>query len=108
MLSNDRKAVFLIAGVGFGLIAGCLLGILYAPQAGRKTRRRLAYAVEDGIDYVASRTQETTESIRQGALRLQNEAKDLLDRGQAVVYKGKAQIEDALEKGVHFNRTATR
>jgi gas vesicle protein len=108
MLSKDRNAVHLFAGIGFGLTAGCLVGILYAPEAGKKTRRRLAYAVEDGIDYVASRTQETTESIRKGALRLQNEVSDLLDRGQAVIDKGQAQVESALEKRDHLRRMAAR
>ncbi|HLN26759.1 MAG TPA: YtxH domain-containing protein [Gemmataceae bacterium] len=108
MLSKDRNAVQFIAGIGFGFAAGCLLGILYAPQAGKKTRRHLAHAVEDGVDYVASRAQDTTEYIRKGASHLQDEARDLLDRGQTVIEKGKARVEDAIETGRHLYRAAAR
>ena len=108
MLSKDRKVVHIIEGLGFGLAVGCVLGILYAPQAGKRTRQQLARAVEDGVDYVASRAQDTTERLREGALRLQDEAKDLLDRGQTVIEMGKARLEDAIETGRHLYRAAAR
>jgi gas vesicle protein len=107
MLSKNRNAVPLIAGLGFGFAAGCLLGILYAPQSGKRSRRRIADAVEEGIDQIASRAEETTEYIREQASHLQNETKDFLDRGQAAIKKGKAQLEDALEKGADLYRAAS-
>jgi gas vesicle protein len=106
MLSKDRNAIQFITGLGIGLAAGGLLGILYAPRSGRKTRRRLANAVEDGVDQVASKAEDTTEYIRKQALRLQNESKEFLDRGQAAIQKGKAQLEDVLEKGAELYRAA--
>ena len=107
MLSKNRNAVPLNAGLGFGFAAGCLLGILYAPQSGKRTRRRIADAVEEGIDQIASRAEDTTEYLREQASRLQNETKDFLDRGQAAIKKGKAQLEDALEKGADLYRAAS-
>jgi gas vesicle protein len=108
MLSKRRNAVPFIEGLGLGIAAGCALGILYAPQAGKKTRRQLARALEDGVDYVTTKAEDTTEYLRDGALRLQDEAKDLLDRGQTVIEMGKARLEDAIETGRHLYRTAAR
>jgi gas vesicle protein len=108
MLSKRRNVVYFIEGLGLGIAAGCIVGVLYAPRAGKRTRRQLARALEDGADYVASKAQDTTEYLREGALRLQDEAKDLLDRGQTVIDMGKARLEDAIETGRHLYRTAAR
>jgi len=108
MLSKHRNVVYFIEGLGLGITAGCALGILYSPQAGKRTRRQIARTVADGVDYVASRAQDTTEHLREGALRLQDEAKDLLDRGQTVIETGKARLEDAIETGRNLYRRAAR
>jgi gas vesicle protein len=108
MLSQNRNAGHFIAGIGVGLAAGCLLGILYAPQAGKKTRRQIASAVEGGVDYVSSKAEDTATYLRKETSRLKNEATDLLDRGQAAIGKGKAHLEDAIEKGSRLYRAATR
>jgi gas vesicle protein len=108
MFSKNRSAAPVLAGLGCGFAAGCLLGILYAPQAGRKTRRRIAEAVQEGIDQVASVAGDKSEFLRKQASRLQNETKDVLDRGQAAIKKGKAQLEEVLEKGAEAYRVMSR
>lgn len=72
-LENRNHAEF-IKGTIFGFAAGCLIGVFYAPQSGRRTRRRIAAAVEDGADHVKSR-----------ASHLIIEASELLDRGKEVI-----------------------
>jgi len=108
MLSHDRKAIHFIEGIGFGLTAGCLLGILYAPQAGKKTRRRLVSAAEDGVSHITSKAEDMSAFVQKETSRLQNEAKNLLHRGEAAVEKAKAQVDGAIEKGVHLYWTAAR
>lgn len=44
----------LTAGVG----VGAAMGLLYAPESGRQTRKRLSRAAEDGADYVTDRSRE--------------------------------------------------
>jgi gas vesicle protein len=69
MLSHDRKPIHFTEGIGVGLAAGCLLGILYAPQAGKKTRRRLASAVKDGVGHITSKAEDLAEFARKKTLR---------------------------------------
>jgi len=108
MLSQDRSAAYFVAGLGFGLAAGCLIGVLYAPQAGRKTRRHLASAMEDGLHYATSKAEDTSEYVRKGTSHLRKEAGELLDRGKAAIEQGKAKVEAALETGAGLYREATR
>jgi hypothetical protein len=54
MVVRELKISDLVLGLGFSVAAGCLIGVLYAPQAGRRTRRQLVSAMEDGADYVIS------------------------------------------------------
>jgi gas vesicle protein len=108
MLLQDRGIAFFVAGVGFGLAAGSLIGLLYAPQAGRRTRRQIAAALEDGADYVTSKATDTGDYIQKQTSHLRNEAGELLDRGKAVIDEGKAGIESTFAAGAKLYRQATR
>ncbi|HET9180301.1 MAG TPA: YtxH domain-containing protein [Terriglobia bacterium] len=44
----------LSAGVGIG----AAMGLLYAPQSGRQTRKLISRAAEDGADFVAERSRD--------------------------------------------------
>jgi gas vesicle protein len=55
MLLQERGAANFIAGFGFGLAGGCLIGLLYAPQPGRRTRHEIVAALEHGADYVKAK-----------------------------------------------------
>jgi gas vesicle protein len=57
----------LSAGVGIGTA----VGLLYAPQSGRQTRKLISRAAEDGADFVAARSRE-----------IRRQAEDALDRGK--------------------------
>jgi len=93
MLSrNYRNAMRFISGIGIGLTAGCAIGMLVAPQAGKRTRRKIASAVEEGVGFIASKAEDAAELARQGTTRLQNEGKDWLGRGQAVIGRSKTRM----------------
>ncbi len=42
---NGKTALALLTGVVIGTTIGAILGILYAPYKGRKTRRKIRHAV---------------------------------------------------------------
>lgn len=57
----------LSAGVGIGTA----MGLLYAPQSGRQTRKLISRAAEDGADFVVARSRE-----------IRRQAEDAFDRGK--------------------------
>lgn len=62
----------LSAGVGIGTA----MGLLYAPQSGRQTRKLISRAAEDGADFVAARSRE-----------IRRQAEDAFDRGKDFAIK---------------------
>jgi gas vesicle protein len=108
MLLQDRGVAYFIAGVGFGLAAGSVIGLLYAPQAGRRTRRQIAAALEDGTDYVTSKAGDTGDYIQKQTSHLGKEAGELLDRGKAAIDEGKAGLGSTIAVGAKLYRQATR
>jgi gas vesicle protein len=108
MLLQERGVSYFVAGVGLGFAAGSLIGLLYAPQAGRRTRRQIATALEDGADYVTSKAEDTGDYIQKQTSHLRDEAGELLDRGKAAIEEGRAGIESAIAAGAKLYRQATR
>lgn len=96
MVLREHKNSDLFLGLGFGVAAGCLIGVLCAPQAGRKTRLQVFSAIEDGVDYIKSTAEDTGKYIRDKTSRLHAAADELLDHGKAVIKKSKAQLESAV------------
>src|SRR5215467_12862278 len=106
MLSRQRGATHFVVGLGFGFAAGCLFGLLYAPQVGRRTRRHIVAALEDGADYVKAKAEDTGDYIHKQTSHLHNEAGKLLDRSRAALEEGRASIESTLEAGAKLYRQA--
>ncbi len=63
---------FLTAGLGIGAV----MGLLYAPQSGRQTRKLISRAAEDGADFVAERGRE-----------IRRQAEDAFERGKVLAIK---------------------
>ena len=61
---DSSEAVSFAAGLLVGTMVGVGLALLVAPQSGRRTRRRLARAIEGGVDDAGERWSELTEDMR--------------------------------------------
>jgi len=108
MVLREHKISDVVLGLGFGAAAGCLVGVLCAPQAGRRTRRQAISAIVDCADHVKSTAEDTGKYIREKTSPLRTGADELLDRGKAAIEKGTAQIESAVEAGTDLCRAAWR
>lgn len=73
---NTKKAVFGLGMLTAGLGVGAVMGLLYAPNSGRQTRKMISRAAEDGADYLADRTRE-----------IRKEAEDVFERGKVLAVK---------------------
>src|SRR5277367_525222 len=66
MSDNDNESG--ISGFGWflaGLGIGALVGVLYAPKAGKETREGLVTGAREGKEYLRQRSQEAAEQMNQ-------------------------------------------
>lgn len=81
----SAKGIWIAFGVG--VTAGAAVALLYAPQAGVKTRRQIRRNIDDGIDY-----------LEDAATHLKEQAETLRKEAQKTFRRTKGQVEDVVEK----------
>lgn len=69
-------AVFFI-----GVAAGAAVALIYAPQAGVKTRRQLKRGFDDASDYV----KDATTYVKDASAKVSDQAQDVFNRSKSVV-----------------------
>ena len=75
-----------------GLGAGAVLGVLYAPKAGRDTRDDLASSAREGSEYVRQRYGDAASQVGDLVDRSKDQLSEYVDRGKEVVDKGRSQV----------------
>ncbi|HWX52990.1 MAG TPA: YtxH domain-containing protein [Verrucomicrobiae bacterium] len=88
---NGNNFMWFLAGLGFG----ALVGVLYAPRAGKETREAILNSAQEGRDYIKHRGREARETVSQW-----------VDRGKEVVGREKEQIGRAIDAGRQAYREA--
>jgi len=83
-----------LLGVLAGIAAGAMLGILFAPEKGSKTRKQILDKGEDYADELKHRFDELIDSITQKYHTARREAEEM-------VSKGKAKFEEAKNEARH-------
>ena len=93
-MSDDRNSSigWFLAGLGLG----ALVGVLYAPKSGRETRESLLNSVDEGRDYLTSRSREARDQVG-----------TWVDRGKDSVNRQRDQISSAIDAGRQAYREAT-
>jgi gas vesicle protein len=81
----SAKNCWLAFGIGVG--AGAAIALLYAPQAGIKTRRRLRKGVEDAGDY-----------LEDAGDYLKAQAERFSDEAQKAIKRTRSQVESYVDK----------
>lgn len=79
-------------GIGWfiaGLGLGAMLGVLFAPKAGRDTRDSLMSGARDSKDYVANRSKQARDQINSVVDRGRDQINEYADKGKDVADKGR-------------------
>lgn len=85
-MTNERYGLL---EVGLAFFAGCLVGgtvaLLYAPQSGTRTRRRIADFAEDVRDRAGDVTEQATEKIQKATEQANEKFHSVIERSRNMV-----------------------
>ncbi len=100
-MSDEKQSggfSWFVAGLGLG----ALLGVLYAPKAGRETREDVVSSARDGAEYLKQRSRETADQFSTFVERGKAQVNDYVAQGKDYVDRGRAQVEQAVYQGRDF------
>jgi gas vesicle protein len=91
-----------ILGVLGGLAAGAIMGILFAPEKGKKTRKKIKNVGNDYKDELKEKFDSALETISKKYDVLKEEGQGLFDEGRSKFEKTKKDIENLDIKNVNI------
>jgi gas vesicle protein len=96
MADNDNGGFgWFLAGLGIG----ALVGVLYAPKAGKETREDLKASALDAKDRAAKLYADTTDQVTGYVQQGKDVANEYVDKGREYYEKGRSQFNDYVDKG---------
>jgi len=98
MADNDNG----VSGLGWflaGLGLGALVGVLYAPKAGKETREDLVASALDAKDRAAVLAQQAKDRAADLAAQGKEQVSQYVDRGREYYDRGRTQWAQYVEKG---------
>ncbi len=95
-MSSGKVFLGILAGVS----AGALLGILFAPEKGIDTRKKISKIGDDYVDDLKSKFDHFLDSITENIESAKEDADDLIHQGKSKAQKVKNDVKNATNKKV--------
>lgn len=86
-----------ILGALAGLATGAILGILFAPEKGTETRKKIANKGKDAADELKDNYNSIINSLTSKLESAKNEGKNYYDEGKDLVQNTKSQLDGVLK-----------
>ncbi|MBC5838885.1 YtxH domain-containing protein [Flavobacterium muglaense] len=84
-----------ILGVLSGFAAGAILGILYAPDKGEKTRKKIKRKSQDYADDLKDKYESSIETLSKKYETLKKDSKELIAEGKSKIDSAKKHLENS-------------
>ena len=85
-----------------GTAAGLTLGLLFAPEKGEETRRKLKETVGDAADSAKARTRLARMELNDLKADLQDQAEDLKEDVRMKIFERLEKLESAIQKDIEY------
>lgn len=85
-----------------GLGIGALIGVLYAPKAGKETRDDLVSSAREGTEYLKQRGREAADQVSDLVDRSKAQVNEYVGRSKEYVERGRAQWDEFVNQGRQF------
>ena len=85
-----------------GAAAGLTLGLLFAPEKGEDTRRKLKETVGDAVDSARARARLARMELDDLKAELKDQAVDLKDDVRMKIFERLEKLESALQKDIEY------
>lgn len=85
-----------------GAAAGLTLGLLFAPEKGEETRRKLKETVGDAADSAKARARLARMELNDLRAELQDQAEDLKEDVRMKIFERLEKLESAIQKDIEY------
>ena len=85
-----------------GAAAGLTLGLLFAPEKGEDTRRKLKETVGDAVDSARARARLARMELDDLKAELKDQAEDVKDDVRMKIFERLEKLESALQKDIEY------
>ena len=101
MAENEGGA----SGLGWflaGLGIGTLIGVLYAPKAGKETREELLSSAREGTEFLKQKSRDAVDQVGDMVDRGKTQVNEYVGRSKEYVERGRAQWDEFVNQGKQF------